>query len=313
MHLIKDTTDIKLHHPTVVTIGTFDGIHVGHRKIIEQLLKASEAHKLQSTILTFFPHPRMVLQQNVGLKLIDTIEERIEILRSTGIDNLIVYPFTKDFSRFSAQDYIEKILVKQLHAKRVIIGYDHHFGRNRTADINDMRHYGHEFGFEVEEIPEQDVDDVSVSSTKIRKALEKGDIEKANRYLGAPFILSGKVIRGKQLGQKLGYPTANLNIAKDYKLIPKNGVYVVQSEIEGKLYHGMMSIGTNPTVGGHERTIEAHFFGWNDDLYDKFLTVQLLSRIRDEKHFSNLDELIAALKRDEEVSKVFFQSDHLKA
>ncbi len=312
MHLIKNTTEIKLLKPTVVTIGTFDGIHIGHRKIIEQLLKAAKKHHLSATILTFFPHPRMVLQQNVGLKLINTIEERIDILRETGIDNLIVYPFTKAFSRLEAQDYIEKVLVEQLNAKRVIIGYDHHFGRNRTADINDIRHFGKQFNFEVEEIPEQDIDDVSVSSTKIRKALIDGNLEKANRYLGAPFILSGVVVKGKQLGQKLGFATANLSIPEDYKLIPKNGVYVVQSEIDGQLYHGMMNIGTNPTVGGNDRTIEAHFFGWEDHLYGKKLTVQVLARIRDEKHFDSLETLIAAMQEDKRFSKAYIQT-HLNA
>lgn len=308
MHLIKDTTDIKLQKPTVVTIGTFDGIHIGHRKIIEQLLKAAKTHGLASTILTFFPHPRMVLQQNVGLKLINTIEERIEILRKTGIDNLIVYPFNKEFSRFEAQEYIERVLIDQLNAKRVIIGYDHHFGRNRTADINDMYHYGKHYNFEVEEIPEQDIDDVSVSSTKIRKALKKGELEKANRYLGAPFILTGKVVRGKQLGQKLGFATANIHIEEEYKLIPKNGVYVVQTKIDGKRYHGMMNIGTNPTVGGTGQSIETHLFGWKEELYGRRLTVEILTRIRDEKNFSDIDQLIAAMKEDEQFSKEFIRT-----
>lgn len=308
MQLIKNTIEIKLQKPTVVTIGTFDGVHIGHRKIIEQLLKAGKSHGLESTILTFFPHPRMVLQQNVGLKLINTIEERIAILRETGIDNLIVYPFTKDFSRLEAQEYIEEILIKQLNTKRVIIGYDHHFGCNRTADIKDMHHFGKKYGFEVEEIPEQDIDDVSVSSTKIRKALKKGNLKKANRYLGAPFILTGKVVKGKQLGQKLGFATANIEIQEDYKLIPKNGVYVVQTEIDGECYHGMMNIGTNPTVGGTGQSIEAHLFGWKEELYGRRLTIALLTRIRDEKNFSTIQELIAAMKEDEQFSKRFINT-----
>ncbi len=312
MQLIKDTTEIKLQKPTVVTIGTFDGIHIGHRKIIEQLLKAAEAHGLKSTILTFFPHPRMVLQQNVGLQLINTIEERIKILQKTGIDNLIVYPFTKEFSRLEAQDYIEQVLIDQLNAKRVIIGYDHHFGRNRTADIHDMHHFGKQYDFEVEEIPEQDIDNVSVSSTKIRKALKKGNLEKANRYLGAPFILTGKVIKGKQLGQKIGFATANIHIAEDYKLIPKNGVYVVQTEIDGKRYYGMMNIGTNPTVGGIGQSIETHLFGWNEELYGRQLTMEIHTRIRDEKNFSDIKALIAAMERDEQFSKKFIRT-HLDA
>lgn len=305
MFLSRGKTDISLKDPTVITIGTFDGVHIGHRKIIDRLVATGKKYNLKSTILTFFPHPRMVLQQNVGLKLIHTIEERIRILEQTGIDNLIIYPFTKKFSRLEAEDYIKNILVNKLNAKRVIIGYDHHFGKNRTADINDLRLFGHKFGFEVEEISKQEVEDVAVSSTKIRKALNNGDFEKANRYLGNPFMLTGKVIKGKQLGQKFGFPTANLKIEEDYKLIPKEGIYVVKADLNGKTHFGMMSIGTNPTVGGKEQSIETHFFDWNQSLYGKELSIKLLQRIRGEEHFSNTDELIQAMKKDEEFSKEF--------
>lgn len=308
MHFSENKTNIHLKRPTVITIGTFDGVHIGHRKIIEQLLRTSKKHNLESTVLTFFPHPRMVLQQNVDLKLINTIDERINILKSTGIDNLIVYPFTKEFSRMHAQEYIEQILVKKLNAKRVIIGYDHHFGRNRTADIHDLKEYGQQYGFEVEEIPEQDIDNVSVSSTKVRKALESGDLEKANTYLGAPFVLTGKVIKGKQLGKKLGYPTANLEIKENYKLIPKPGIYVVQATFDQKPRYGMMSIGTNPTVGGVHQTIETYFFDFDGDLYNREIQVQLLTRIRDEEKFENTEALIAEMKRDEAFSKNYIEN-----
>src|SRR5699024_2927331 len=279
MYRSTNTTDISLPRPSAITIGTFDGVHIGHRKIIERLVDTAQQHDLASTILTFFPHPRMVLQQNVGLKLINTINERKQIIENTGVDNLIVYPFTKAFSRLSAQEYIEEVLVKKLNAKRVIIGYDHHFGRNRTADIHALRRFGKHYNFEVEEIPKQDIEDVAVSSTKIRHALANGDLEKANRYLGQPFMLSGTVVRGKQLGQKLGFPTANLHIEETYKLIPKGGVYVVKSELNGQPYYGMMNIGTNPTVGGKEQSIETHFFNWQGDLYGQTLSIQLLKRI----------------------------------
>lgn len=308
MLLIKDTTDIYLEESTVVTIGTYDGVHVGHRKILERLINSSKKNGLRSTVLTFFPHPRMVLQQNVDLKLINTIDERIDILRSSGIDNLIVYPFTKEFSRLGAQEYIEGILVNKLNAKRVIIGYDHRFGRNRTSDINDLREFGSQLSFDVEEIPEQDIDEVSVSSTKIRNALHEGNLKRANRYLGSPFILTGIVVTGKQIGRKLGYATANLEIKEDYKLIPKGGVYVVKSVIDQKAYYGMMNIGTNPTVGGKEQTIETHFFGWNGDLYGRHLKIELLQRIRDEEDFANTEELVHAMKMDEEYSKNFIKN-----
>jgi len=308
MNFSINKTEITLKKQTVITIGTFDGVHIGHQKIIERLVESAKKNNLEATILTFFPHPRMVLQQNVDLKLINTISERIEILKKSGIDNLIVYPFSKEFSRLHAQEYIEKILVQKLNAKRVIIGYDHHFGKNRTADIEDLKEFGAKYNFEVEEISKQDIDDVSVSSTKIRRALNKGNIEKANLYLGKPFMLTGKVVKGKQLGKQLGFPTANLFIEENYKLIPKHGVYIVKSEIEEKTYFGMMNIGTNPTVGGMEQTIETFFFDLNADLYGKTLQIDLLKRIRDEEKFADTEELIAEMKKDEKIAKDFIQN-----
>lgn len=305
MNFNKTAKQAELQLPTAITIGTFDGVHIGHRKIIERVLQSAKGYNLESTVLTFFPHPRMVLQQSQDLKLINTIDERREILNNTGIDNLIVYPFTKAFSRLKAQEYIEEILVEKLKAKRVIIGYDHHFGRNRTADINDLRQFGKQYDFEVEEISKQDIEDVGVSSTKIRKALENGQVEIANRYLGEPFMLTGKVVKGKQLGKKLGYATANLYIKENYKLIPKGGVYVVKSTINGKTYFGMMNIGTNPTVGGIGQNIETHFFGWEGELYGQTLKIELLKRIRAEKNFANTTELVSAMKADETYSKNF--------
>ncbi|MAZ29207.1 MAG: riboflavin biosynthesis protein RibF [Cytophagaceae bacterium] len=287
---------------TVVTIGTFDGVHRGHRKIISRLIASAQSNALESVVLTFFPHPRMVVQKESSIKLIDTIDERIHLLEETGLDHLIVHPFTHEFSRLSAEEFVEEILVNQLRAKRVIIGYDHHFGRNRNANIDDLRRYGKQYGFDVEEISKQDIDDVAISSTKIRKALEAGDLALANEFLGKPFMLTGTVTRGKGLGRKLHYPTANLHIAEDYKLIPAKGVYVVQSQIGHKDYYGMMSIGTNPTVGGSALTIETFFFDLSMDLYDKKIQIEVLTRIRDEKKFDNLDQLVRAMKQDEQFS-----------
>ncbi|WP_121667280.1 bifunctional riboflavin kinase/FAD synthetase [Mesonia aquimarina] len=286
----------------VITIGTFDGVHVGHRKIIKRLVNSAKKNNLKATVLTFFPHPRMVLQQESDIKLINTIEERKQILKKAGVEEIVVYPFTKEFSRLTAQEYVQSILVKKLHAKRVIIGYDHRFGRNRTADINDLKKLGKQFHFEVEEISKEDIEEVAVSSTKIRKALENGEIEKANTYLSKPFMLTGKIVKGKGLGKQLGYPTANLQIEEDYKLIPKGGVYVVSSVIDKKKYYGMMNIGTNPTVGGKEQTIETYFFDLDKNLYGKEISIHLLTRIRDEQNFNDVDELISAMKEDEEFS-----------
>lgn len=307
MFLSKNTADIQLNKPTAVTIGTFDGVHIGHQKIIKRLVNSAKKHGLEATILTFFPHPRMILQQDIGLKLINTIDERTAILKQSGIDNLIVYPFTRAFSRLRAEEYTKEILKEKLNANRVIIGYDHRFGRNRTADIQDLYRFGQEFDFDIEEISKQEVEDVSVSSTKIRKALKQGNLERANQYLGAPFMLTGQVEKGKQLGRKLGYATANLAIKEDYKLIPKNGVYVAKSVINSKTYYGMMNIGTNPTVGGQNQTIETHFFEWKGELYGQTLQIELLKRIRSEEKFANTEELVKAMKKDEVFSKKFIQ------
>lgn len=299
-------------HHTVVTIGTFDGVHVGHQKIIERLVNTAKVSNLESAILTFFPHPRMVLQKDAGIKLINTIEERKEILAKSGVDHLIIHPFTQQFSRLSAREFVRDILVNKLKAKKVIIGYDHRFGRNRTADINDLREFGQEYGFDVEEISKQDVEEVAVSSTKIRKALLEGEVEKANRYLSYPFSLAGTVVKGKGIGKEFNFPTANLEIKEEYKLIPKNGVYVVRSVIDGIEVFGMMNIGTNPTVGGTEKTIEAHFFDLNEDLYGKYLSIELLTRIRDEKKFNTVENLKTAMKQDEAFSRQFIRDNYAK-
>jgi len=293
--------------PTVVTIGTFDGVHLGHRKIIKRLINSAENGHLQTALLTFYPHPRMVLQQSEDLKLINTIEERKLILEETGLEHLIVHPFTMDFSRLSAREYVEEILVKSLNAKKIVIGYDHHFGRNRTANIEDLKEFGKEFDFEVLEISKQDIEDVAVSSTKIRRSLEDGDLETANKYLSLPFFLSGEIVRGKGLGKNMGYPTANMDIEESYKLIPKEGVYVVASVINGDKHFGMMNIGTNPTVGGQNRSIETYFFDLDKDLYGQHLHIQLLKRIRSEVKFDGLDALVEAMRADEVFAKNYIK------
>lgn len=284
---------------TVVTIGTFDGVHIGHQKIVNRLVNHAE---LDSVILTFFPHPRMVLQQDNTIKLLHTIEEKTSVLNQLGLDHLVIHPFTKEFSRLTAQQFVEDILVNQLKAKKIIIGYDHRFGRNRTADISTLKDFGEQYGFVVEEITKQDVDDVAVSSTKIRTALQKGQIEKANAFLGQPYMLTGTIVKGKGIGKTLGYPTANIQIEEAYKLIPKNGVYIVKTNFKGVTYFGMMNIGTNPTVGGKSQTIETYFFNMDTDLYGSKMTIQMLKRIRDEKKFASVDQLIEAMQNDEKIS-----------
>ncbi|CDF77855.1 riboflavin biosynthesis protein RibF [Formosa agariphila KMM 3901] len=303
MEKVRNFNNLDSKISTVVTIGTFDGVHLGHQKILKRLINTAKETHLKSVVLTFFPHPRMVLQKDANIKLINTIEERSTILEQSGLDYLCVQKFSKEFSRLTAEDFVKKILVNQLRAKRVIIGYDHHFGRNRSANIDDLRKFGEQFNFEVEEISAEDVNEVAVSSTKIRKALEAGDIDKANAYLGNPFCLNGTVITGKKIGKQLQYPTANLKIEETYKLIPKHGVYVVKSEIENKTVFGMMNIGNNPTISDDsEQHIEIHFFDFDADLYGQSLQIDMLHRLRDEKKFDSVADLKLQLQQDEKDS-----------
>ncbi len=290
---------------SVVTIGTFDGVHIGHKKILEQLISVATDNNLDSIILTFFPHPRMVLQKDANIKLINTMEERSQILKGIGLDHLVIHPFSVEFSQLSAKEYVQQMLAKYLKAKKVIIGYDHRFGKGRKADLYDLKVYGDNFDFEVEEITKQEIEDVAVSSTKIRKALLEGEIEKANSYLGYEFMLTGKIVKGKQIGRTLGYPTANLHINETYKLIPKNGVYIVKSCIDNKTYYGMMNIGFNPTVGGKKQTIETYFFDVDLNLYDKNIQIRLLKRIREEQKFDSLNELKEAMSQDEDFAREY--------
>lgn len=289
-----------LKNNTVITIGTFDGVHIGHQKILQRLIKVGDVKNLEPTVLTFFPHPRMVLQKDANIKLINSIAEKTEILKHFGINKLLVKEFTKDFSRLTAEEFVAQILVKELKAKHIIIGYDHQFGRNRTANIDDLKAFGKVYGFEVEEITKQDVNDVAVSSTKIRKALLKGEIKTANSYLGYNFFLSGTVVSGKGLGRTIDFPTANLEILENYKLIPKQGVYIVKSNINSETVFGMMNIGNNPTVNGEKQTIEVHFLDLDKSLYDSHLKVELLHRIRDEKKFDSVEALKEQLHRDKQ-------------
>ena len=307
MEQLTTTAEFKSNTQSVITIGTFDGVHVGHRAIMQRLVAAAKEQGLVSTVLTFFPHPRMVLQKNSDIKLINTLSEKKQLLENIGLDYFVVEPFTHEFSRLSALEYVRDILVTQLKAKKIIIGYDHRFGRNRNADIQDLKKYGEQFGFEVEEISAQQLDEVSVSSTKIRKALAKGDIHTANTYLGYAFTIEGTVTQGKALGRTIGYPTANLHVPQTYKLIPKNGVYVVKALVNNTLTYGITSIGTNPTVGGTAKSIETFFLDTNTDLYGKELQLQFLQHIREEATFKDLESLKQAIQKDEAFARDYIQ------
>jgi len=296
-------------HKTCVTIGTFDGVHTGHRKILNRLMDSAKKNQYQSTLLTFFPHPRMVLQQNTDLKLINTMKEKKMILAETGLDNLIIHPFSKEFSRLTAQEYVKGVLVDELNTKQVIIGYDHRFGRNRTADINDLQKYGQQYNFSVDKISKQEIDDVAISSTKIRESLASGQIKKANEYLEKPFFMTGTVVKGYGRGKDFGFPTANLSIEEDYKLIPNNGVYVSSSIINDQKYYGLTNIGTNPTVNGTQRSIETYFIDFDGDLYNQELSVSLLHKLRDEKKFDNVELLKQAMQKDKKQALAFIREN----
>ena len=308
MNVFNSITSYNKTKPSVVTIGTFDGVHLGHTAILNQLVEAAEKDNLESVLLTFFPHPRMVLQKESSVRLINTIKEREEIIEQTGISNLIIHPFTKEFSRLSALDFVRDILVNQLHIKKIIIGYDHQFGRNRNATIDDLKEFGKTYDFEVVEISAQQLQNVSISSTKVRKALKEGDVQTANKYLGYPFMLSGKIVKGKGIGKTLEFPTANLSVEEDYKLIPKNGVYLVQSIISEKEVFGLTNIGTNPTVGGIHKTIETYFLDYSANLYNKNMHLKFITRIRDEEVFKSINELKSAINKDELFARNFIEN-----
>lgn len=298
LKLFHSINDFQSTKKTILTLGTFDGVHFGHKKILERITQNTEDGKYESLVLTFFPHPRMVLQEKSEIKLLNTIAEKTKLLEKTGIENLIIHPFDESFSRLTAEEFVHSILVDQFHIQKIIIGHDHRFGRNRTADINDLIAFGAEYGFEVEQISAQEIQDVSVSSTKIRKALNEGNMALANDYLGYNYFLSGEVVKGKQLGRTIGFPTANIKIEEDYKLIPKTGVYAVKAIVDQKEVFGMMNIGFNPTVNGQQQTIEVHLFDFDQDIYGLQIEVSLLKYLREEQKFGSIDLLKEQLNQD---------------
>ena len=302
MKLFHSINDFQSTKKTILTLDTFDGVHIGNKKILERITQNTENGKYESLVLTFFPHPRMVLQEKSEIKLLNTINEKTKLLEATGIENLVVHPFNESFSRLTAEEFVHTILVDKFQIQKIIIGHDHRFGRNRTANIDDLIAFGIEYGFEVEQISAQEIQDVSVSSTKIRKALNEGNMTLANEYLGYDYFLNGTVVKGKQLGRTIGFPTANIHIKEDYKLIPKIGVYVVRAVVNEETVFGMMNIGFNPTVNGEKQTIEVHLFDFDKDIYDQNIEVSLLHYIREEQKFSSVDALKEQLNNDKKVA-----------
>lgn len=308
MKIFNSISSFHSSKPTIVTIGTFDGVHLGHKKILDQIIANAHTLDCESLVLTFFPHPRIILQEGTEMKQLNTLDEKKALLENLGIDNLVIHPFDKEFSRLTAEEFVKEVLVDRFKLKKIIIGHDHRFGRNRTANIDDLVVFGETYGFAVEQISAKEINEVSISSTKIRKALDEGDVELANEYLGYNYTLTGVVSKGKQLGRTIGYPTANISIEEDYKLIPANGVYIAKSHINGAPVFGMMNIGTRPTVNGTSQSIEIHFFDFNQDLYNQKITVSLLKKMRAEQKFDSLEALKSQLGTDKEMALNYFKN-----
>lgn len=302
MKIYTDLKDFSALNP-VVTIGTFDGVHLGHRKVIRRLQELAHKVNGETVIFTFYPHPRLVLsEENNGLRLINTLEEKKVLLEAAGIDHLVIYPFTKEFSKLSYVEFVEQILVKQLGMKYLVVGYDHRFGHNREGKYEDLKVFADQLNFKIERQDVLNMDAINISSTKIRKAIGEGDIKTANKYLGYRFFIKGDVVNGKKIGHKIGFPTANIDPQESYKLVPKDGVYAVKVDVDDKRYLGMLNIGVRPTVNNQldNRSIEVHILDFDQDIYYKNITIHFYQRIRNEQFFASIDDLKAQLAKDKE-------------
>lgn len=308
MNIFNSIQDFVSPKKTILTLGTFDGVHVGHRKILEKVIQNTQNGKQESLVLTFFPHPRKVLHEQADVKLLNTIQEKVDLLEHIGIQNLVIQPFDEAFSTLSAEAFVKDVLVDRFRIQKIIIGHDHRFGHDRTANIDDLIAFGNRYDFEVEQISVQEIKEVSISSTKIRNALTEGNMALANAYLGYEYFLTGTVSKGKQLGRTIGFPTANLKIKENEKLIPINGVYAIKSTINHKTVFGMMNIGFNPTVAGKNLAIEVHFFDFNADLYDQELSVSIHKFLRKEQKFDSIASLQAQLHNDKASALDYFKN-----
>ncbi|MGB3181803.1 MAG: bifunctional riboflavin kinase/FAD synthetase [Cyclobacteriaceae bacterium] len=304
MKIYRDAESFEKLSGSVVTSGTFDGVHVGHQKILERIREVADETKSETVLITFWPHPRLILNpDDESLKLLSTFEEKAALLEKYGIDHLLQIPFTKEFSRLSSEDFIRNILIDAIDTKKLVIGYDHRFGRNREGSFEHLQKNAGRYGFTVEEIPRQDIDSSAVSSTKIRNALSVGDVTTASEYLGRYYALTGEVVHGDKIGRELGYPTANIRPHYAYKLIPAHGIYAVEADVQGVTYGGMLNIGTRPTFNGKRETIEVFIFDFERVIYGEEITLRFVRRIRDELNFSSREELIAAMQNDEVVCR----------
>ena len=300
MKTYNSLEDFKVNFKTVVTIGTFDGVHLGHRYIINQLKKIAEREGAESVLLTFSPHPRIVLQDNNdSLKLIDTLEEKKKKLEKIGLDHMIIHKFTKEFSRTKYVNFVRDILIKKLNVDHLVIGYDHHFGRNREGSFDHLTKFGPVYGFEVEEIPPQDVNYIKVSSTKIRNAIMEGDINKATEYMGHPYVIIGVVVKGNQIGRSIGFPTANIKVEEANKLVPREGVYAVRVIIDKKIFFGMLNIGYRPTLSNdNQLSIEVNIFDFKKNIYGEQVSLEIIQHVRNEIQFTSVNDLKSQLEKD---------------
>tara|TARA_R110002051_G_scaffold47359_1_gene93812 strand:- start:343 stop:1266 length:924 start_codon:yes stop_codon:yes gene_type:complete len=304
MKIYEGFSDFPKLSNAVVTSGTFDGVHLGHQKILHRIRELARSINGETVLITFWPHPRLVLYPDEHkIRLLSTFEEKAKLLRQFGIDHLLTIPFTKEFSQLTSKEFIEKVLIDTIETKKLVIGYDHRFGKNREGSFEYLKAHHEQYGFDLEEISRQDVEDIGVSSTKIRHALETSDISTAINYLGRPYELNGIVIKGQQIGRSIGFPTANIHIPNDYKLIPKDGVYAVEALVNGSLYKAMLNIGNRPTVNGTQKTVEANLFDFQGDLYDKQITIYLKAFLREEKKFEGLEALKQQLFLDQKNAK----------
>lgn len=311
MNIHNDFNSVSSIPNPVITIGTFDGVHLGHQKIIAFLNEQAAKYGGESALFTFWPHPKMVLNPaNHGVKLIQSEDEKMEKLKLKGLQNLIVHPFTKEFSQLTAEEFVRDILVAKLNVKHLVIGYDHQFGKNREGGIEFLKKVAPTYGFDVTEISAEEINEVNISSTKIRNAIENGEIEIANQYLGEPFSLRGEVVHGQKQGREFGFPTANLDLNCDFKLLPPDGIYVVNVKTAKKeRFRGILSIGTNPTLGeNNDRTVEVYILDYNDGLYGTILEVDLLHFVRPTVKFESIDALITQMKADEVYTRNYFHS-----
>ena len=308
LKIYQSLNEFKPSKKTIVTLGTFDGVHLGHNAILDTICNIAKQENLESVLLTFFPHPRLIISNDSEIKMLNTMAEKSILLEQKGVQNFIIHPFDKLFSELSPREFVEKVLIKQLNIQKIIIGYDHKFGKNRAADFNDLIAFGREFDFEVEEIPAKQVDEVSVSSTKIRNSLLEGKISLANAYLGYSYMLSGNVVKGNKLGRTIGFPTANIQISENYKLIPKNGAYIVTAIVNNKTVFGMLNIGIKPTLGENLMSIEVHLLDFSEDIYGQKMQVNVVERLRGEHKFESLEALKSQLEIDKKTTIQYFQN-----